>query len=333
MPLETATYIDQLVTSNPAHSDGLNDADAHMRMLKATIQATFPNFTAVALASTQAQIDAATGAVGTTGVTLLASAGANFATNPTDGLSNPAAGNITAKLQGTTALTAVNTSGTITFTFNGNVVTSGLTGPGLVPIGGILIWPTNTLPNSMGLGTFAWCNGAAISRTTYAALYTGNPGSIGTTYGHGDGSTTFNLPNYQEVTLVGQSGMGGAASPGLLASISSSIKAVLAGIFGLDTYTQAQSDLPNVKPAFTGIAGELVVGSTGDFLSGTGVIGGVAGASGPGDATTGGALGGVTSSGTFTPSGTVASINGNVTQTAMPTHQPSQTTNFIIRIS
>lgn len=35
------------------------------------------------------------------------------------------------------------------------------------------------------------CNGAAISRTTYAALFA----VIGTTFGPGDGSTTFNIPN------------------------------------------------------------------------------------------------------------------------------------------
>ena len=35
------------------------------------------------------------------------------------------------------------------------------------------------------------CDGAAISRTTYAALFT----AIGTAYGTGDGSTTFNVPN------------------------------------------------------------------------------------------------------------------------------------------
>ena len=34
------------------------------------------------------------------------------------------------------------------------------------------------------------CNGQAVSRTGYAALFT----AIGTTYGAGDGSTTFNLP-------------------------------------------------------------------------------------------------------------------------------------------
>lgn len=38
---------------------------------------------------------------------------------------------------------------------------------------------------------FLECNGAAVSRTTYAALYA----AIGTTWGAGDGSTTFNLPD------------------------------------------------------------------------------------------------------------------------------------------
>jgi hypothetical protein len=38
---------------------------------------------------------------------------------------------------------------------------------------------------------FLTCNGAAVSRTTYATLF----GVIGTTYGAGDGLTTFNLPN------------------------------------------------------------------------------------------------------------------------------------------
>ncbi|HJW80814.1 MAG TPA: tail fiber protein [Acidiferrobacterales bacterium] len=43
------------------------------------------------------------------------------------------------------------------------------------------------------------CNGAAISRTTYAALFT----AIGTTWGAGDGSTTFNLPDLRGRTPIG----------------------------------------------------------------------------------------------------------------------------------
>ena len=48
------------------------------------------------------------------------------------------------------------------------------------------------------------CNGQAVSRTTYADLFS----VIGTTYGIGDGSTTFNLPNISERVIVGNNGDG-----------------------------------------------------------------------------------------------------------------------------
>jgi hypothetical protein len=41
MPLETATYVSDLVTSNPAASDPMANADDHLRLLKATLKATF----------------------------------------------------------------------------------------------------------------------------------------------------------------------------------------------------------------------------------------------------------------------------------------------------
>jgi microcystin-dependent protein len=56
-----------------------------------------------------------------------------------------------------------------------------------VPTGGLVMWPTGTAPNG-----FLLCTGTAVSRTTYAALFA----VIGTTFGVGDNSTTFNLPNY-----------------------------------------------------------------------------------------------------------------------------------------
>ena len=60
---------------------------------------------------------------------------------------------------------------------------------------------------------FLLCNGAAISRTTYARLYA----KIGTLYGAGDGSTTFNLPNLIERFVEGgdSSTAGSYLSPGL----------------------------------------------------------------------------------------------------------------------
>ena len=57
------------------------------------------------------------------------------------------------------------------------------------------------------------CDGSAVSRTTYASLF----GIIGTTYGVGDNSTTFNLPNLSNRIPVGHGTKtigtsGGAAS-------------------------------------------------------------------------------------------------------------------------
>ena len=45
MALETSTYIDGLVATNPVATDGLSQSDDHMRLIKATIKATFPNIT------------------------------------------------------------------------------------------------------------------------------------------------------------------------------------------------------------------------------------------------------------------------------------------------
>jgi hypothetical protein len=56
------------------------------------------------------------------------------------------------------------------------------------PVGCVVDWLTETPP----AGWFE-CDGSAKSRTTYASLYA----VIGTMYGVGDGSTTFNLPDFR----------------------------------------------------------------------------------------------------------------------------------------
>lgn len=60
--------------------------------------------------------------------------------------------------------------------------------------GAIYIWPLDTPP----AGTLE-CNGAAVSRSQYSALFA----VIGTAYGAGDGSTTFNVPDYRGWFLRG----------------------------------------------------------------------------------------------------------------------------------
>jgi phage-related tail fiber protein len=58
----------------------------------------------------------------------------------------------------------------------------------LVPTGAVLVFAGASAP-----GGFLLCDGSPVSRTTYAALFA----AIGSAHGSGDGSTTFNLPDYR----------------------------------------------------------------------------------------------------------------------------------------
>ena len=64
----------------------------------------------------------------------------------------------------------------------------------VMPSGAMLQWPTATAPSG-----FLVCNGAAVSRTIYSALFA----VVGTTFGAGDGTTTFNLPDFDNRFAVG----------------------------------------------------------------------------------------------------------------------------------
>ena len=65
MALESGTYIDSLVATNPVATDGLAQADDHMRLMKSTIKATFPNITG-AITSDQSEINVLDGITSTT---------------------------------------------------------------------------------------------------------------------------------------------------------------------------------------------------------------------------------------------------------------------------
>ena len=65
-----------------------------------------------------------------------------------------------------------------------------------LPIGSVIEWYSDTIPDNWLL-----CNGQAVSRTDYSALFE----VIGTAYGTGNGTTTFNLPNKMERVGVGKS--------------------------------------------------------------------------------------------------------------------------------
>lgn len=65
---------------------------------------------------------------------------------------------------------------------------------GLAPVGSIMQFAGSSAPTGWLL-----CDGAAVGRVTYAALF----GVVSTTYGVGDNSTTFNLPNLKGKVVVG----------------------------------------------------------------------------------------------------------------------------------
>lgn len=66
-----------------------------------------------------------------------------------------------------------------------------------IPAGVIMAWGASAAP-----ANWLICDGSAVSRSTYASLFN----AIGTTYGTGDGSTTFNLPDMRGRVPVGKNG-------------------------------------------------------------------------------------------------------------------------------
>jgi len=65
MALESATYIDGLVTTNPTGTDNRSQGDDHIRLLKSTIKATFPNING-AVSATDEELDILDGVTATT---------------------------------------------------------------------------------------------------------------------------------------------------------------------------------------------------------------------------------------------------------------------------
>lgn len=326
MALETGSYISDLVASNPVASDGLGQADDHLRLLKASLKNTFAGFTtAVALNATQAQLDAAVAAVaGTTALPFKAGTaplpGLYPVGDPDTGIYAPAANQLGLAVGGV-AIANISSTG---LGVTGNVVASGgLAGAAiastgaysggtgqLVPIGASLIWHEDTLPAE---GGYCWANGGTLLRASNPLLWA----RWGTKYGAGDGSTTFNVPNLCEVVPTGQRAMGGASSRALLAT------GVLGGAaFGASTVTLTAANLPPYTPSGTITNGTITISH--NASSGT--------ATSPGGGFTIGGAGAaaITASqaaSTFTGTPAPGQIS-----TPFATVQPSMAVNFIIRI-
>ena len=114
--------------------------------------------------------------------------------------------------------------------------------------GSISMYAGSTAPTG-----YLLCDGSAVSRTTYADLFT----AIGTTYGTGDGSTTFNVPNVKGKVPVGRDS--GDTSFDTLGE-TGGVKSV--------TLTSAQSGLPAHSHGFTTVKSNVMPTSVTNLPSG-----------------------------------------------------------------
>lgn len=184
-----------------------------------------------------------------------------------------------------------------------------------VPIGGGMIYFGATVPNA----SFAFPNGAAISRATYATLFA----LIGTTHGSGDGSTTFNLPD-----LTGRvPAMKEAVATRLTTAVGGVDGATLGAAGGSQSSTLVSANLPPQTPAGTLSS---ITSTTPDFMSNANHA--VAAVGNPGTPigfgfTTNPTIGAVSSTGTFTGTAFAGQIS-----TPVRTVQPTMICNYIMRI-
>ncbi|MEY9465822.1 microcystin-dependent protein [Bradyrhizobium ottawaense] len=112
-----------------------------------------------------------------------------------------------------------------------------------VPIGGFMPYAGSTAPNS----SFVLAYGQAISRSTYAALFS----LVGTTYGSGDGTTTFNVPDLRGRVIAGKDDMGGSSANRLTAADDGLNGDTLGATGGGETQSLVTANLPAYTPSGT----------------------------------------------------------------------------------
>lgn len=171
-----------------------------------------------------------------------------------------------------------------------------------VPSGAIVPFAGSSAPSGWLLAY-----GQAVSRATYASLFT----AIGTAYGVGDGSSTFNVPDLRGRVPAGQDNMGGSAASRLTTAGSSVDGATLAATGGAQnvTLTAAQSGVAS----HTHGAGSFV--ANGMTSGAYGLV------------TDGGTLG----AGSVSVTGTSAAAAPTSAASATPVVQPSIITTYIIK--
>jgi microcystin-dependent protein len=189
----------------------------------------------------------------------------------------------------------------------------GFANPYGIPLGGLLPYTGSTAPNS----AFALPYGQAISRTAYATYFA----LVGTTFGSGDGSTTFNVLDLRDRAIFGLGNMGGSDAGRITVAGGNFDGTVIGGTGGLQNHTLLQAELPNVNFTISGTAASHTHSYQITNGAGTGYQPG-----GSGIAATAATTG---ASGALALSGTAASGGSGTPLTVMP---PAMMLPYILRI-
>src|SRR5579875_4098 len=129
---------------------------------------------------------------------------------------------------------------------------SQLIGLSLVPPGVVTSYAGTSAPNGWLL-----CYGQAVSRTAYAALFA----AVGTAYGPGDGSTTFNLPDLRGRAPFGVDNMGGTVANRITTGGSGLSGTILGATGGAEIVTLTVAQMPSHSHPVASGAGSESVGA------------------------------------------------------------------------
>lgn len=104
-----------------------------------------------------------------------------------------------------------------------------------VPVGTVLPYAGTAAP-----AEYLLCYGQAISRTTYPTLFS----VIGTAFGTGNGTTTFNIPDLRGRAVAGKDNMGGSSANRLTGQSGGVDGDVLGDAGGGETHTLTEAEMP-----------------------------------------------------------------------------------------
>lgn len=173
--------------------------------------------------------------------------GYTFSADTNSGMYRIGADNIGIAVGGTKIVDVSSTGVVTTGDVDGTTVKQG--GYTLVPPGITVAYAGTSAPDGWLLSY-----GQAVSRTTYASLFS----ALSTTYGTGDGSTTFNLPDCRGRVIAGKDDMGGSAASRLTSSYFGTSAAALGAVGGAESHTLTEAQLPSIsknipaqQPTFT----------------------------------------------------------------------------------